>query len=355
MATIWIFGATGKGGRAIASELIGDDADVVLVGRDRDRLDSAVTDLGGHCRTMVAAGRAQLATLIAAERPAVVVNTIGPFGETTEPLARACVAAGSHYVDLANELPPVQALLAMDDDARRGGVTLVTGAGFGVLATEALVVEVAAGRPAATRALVAAMPTVDGLGSAVLASVIDAVAYGGRRYRDGRLQRTRLGADHAAIPLPGLPAVAALAVPTGELEAARRASGAANVVALSSEVPSGRTVRAVLPLLTALLAVSPIRSGLLRLIDRARLTPPAKSGDTSWAYARLEWADGTHEEAWLRAGEGYGFTAKVAAHTALRLSEGRGRAGAFTPGALFGADLARDAGAQIITPGPVTA
>lgn len=355
MTTIWILGATGKGGRAIASELLSADADLVLVGRDHDRLDSVATALGGHCRTQVATGAVELATLIAAEKPTVVVNTVGPFGATTEPLARACVAAGSHYVDLANELPPVQALLAMDDDARRGGVTLVTGAGFGVLATEALVVELAAGRPPASSVLVAAMPTVDGLGSAVLASVIDAIAYGGRRYRDGRLQRTRLGADHALIPVPGLPAIAALAVPTGELEAAHRASGAGDVVALSSEVPSGRTVRAVLPLLTALLAFRPIRSGLLRLIDRARLTPPAKSGDTSWAYARLEWADGTHGQAWLRAGEGYGFTAKVAAHTALRLSDGRGRAGAFTPGVLFGADLARDAGAQIITPGPVTA
>lgn len=355
MTTIWILGATGKGGRAIASELIGSDAELVLVGRDHDRLDSVATALGGRCRTLVATGAVELAALIAAEKPAVVVNTVGPFGETTEPLARACVAAGSHYVDLANELPPVQALLAMDDDARRAGVTLVTGAGFGVLATEALAVELAAGRPAASSALVAAMPTVDGLGSAVLASVIDAVAYGGRRYRDGQLQRTRLGADHALIPVPGLPAIAALAVPTGELEAAHRASGAGDVVALSSEVPSGRIVRAVLPLLTALLAVRPIRIGLLRLIDRARLTPPAKSGDTSWAYARLEWADGSHREAWLRTGEGYGFTAKVAAHTVLRLGAGQGRAGAFTPGALFGAALAREAGAQIITPGPVTA
>ncbi|MGB8405701.1 MAG: saccharopine dehydrogenase NADP-binding domain-containing protein [Mycobacterium sp.] len=353
METIWVLGATGKGGRAIASELIGTNAEVVLVGRDHDRLAAAAASLGGQSRTIVAAGPAELATLIAAEKPTVVVNTIGPFGETSVPLARACLTAGSHYVDLANELPPVQAVLDMDADARRQGVTLVTGAGFGVLATEALVIELAGGQPAAARATVAAMPTVDGLGSAVLASVIDAVGYGGRRYRDGQLQRTRLGADHAWIPLPDSPAIEALAVPTGELEAARRASGAGDVVAFSSEVPSGRMVRAALPVLSALLAVRPIRIRLQRLISRARLTPPAKSGDVSWAYARLEWPDGTHREAWLRTGEGYGFTAKVAAHTATRLSDGRGLPGAFTPGALFGAELARDAGAQIITPGTV--
>lgn len=353
MRTIWILGATGKGGRAIASELIGASADVVLVGRDHDRLAAAAASLGGKSRTLVASGPAELATLIANEKPAVVVNTIGPFGETSAPLARACLLAGSHYVDLANELPPVQELLDMHADAQRAGISVVTGAGFGVLATEALVLDLVAGRPAAARATVAAMPTVDGLGSAVLASVVDAVAYGGRRYRDGQLQRTRHGADHAWIPLPDLPAIQALAVPTGELEAARRASGAGDVLAFSSEVPSGRTVRAVLPVLSAVLSARPIHAWVQRLISRTKLTPPAKSGDVSWAYARLEWSDGIHREAWLRTGEGYTFTAKVAAFTAIRLSEGQGRPGAFTPGALFGVDLARDAGAQIIVAGPV--
>jgi len=180
--------------------------------------------------------------------------------------------------------------------------------------------------------------------------LIDAVAHGGRRYRDGHLERTRLGADHARIPLPDLPARDALAVPTGELEAAHRASGAGAVLAYSGEVPSGRTTRALLPAVSALLAVRPIRAGLQRLVSRMRLRPPVKSGEVSWAYARLDWPGGTHREAWLRTGEGYGFTAKVAAHTAARISNGAAEAGAFTPGALFGTDLARDAGAEIITP-----
>jgi len=352
MPTIWILGATGKSGRAIAAELIGSGADVVLLGRDHDRLAAVAASLGGQNRTILSSGPAELAALIEAEKPPVVVNTIGPFGETSTPLARACLAAGSHYLDLANELQPVQALLNMDADARNTGVTLVTGAGFGVLATEALVIELVSGRLPAARATVAAMPTADGLGSAVLASVIDAVAYGGRRYRDGQLVRTRLGAEHAWIPLPDLPATRCAAVPTGELEAARRASGAGDVVAFSSEVPSGRTVRAVLPVVSALLAARPIRAGAQRLVSRARLAPPAKSGDISWAYARLEWPDGSHREAWLRTGEGYRFTARVAAHTAARISDSVVDRGAFTPGALFGADLARSAGAKIITPRP---
>ena len=355
MQTIWILGATGKGGRAIACELAAvDGVDVVLVGRHHGRLTTVAESLGGTVGTQMAPGLTELVTLIGAEKPAVVVNTIGPFGVTTIPLARACIAAGSHYVDLANELEPVRELLELDADARSQRVTLVTGAGFGVLATETLVIGLRGDRPAAESARVAALPAVDGMGSAVLASVIDAVAHGGRRYRDGHLVRTRLGADHARIPLPDLPARDALAVPTGELEAAHRASGAGTVLAFSGEVPSGRTARALLPAVSALLAVRLIRAVLQRFVSRMRLSPPVKAGEVSWAYARLEWAGGTHREAWLRTGEGYGFTAKVAAHTAARISNGAAEAGAFTPGALFGTDLARDACAEIITPDGVT-
>lgn len=355
MGTIWVFGATGLSGRAIARELAVSGEDVVLVGRDADRLAAVASSLAVPVGTRVASGQTELVALIAAEKPAVVVNTVGPFAATTAPLARASLAAGSHYVDLANELDPVRQLLALDHEARDRAVTLVTGAGFGVLATETLVIELRGNRPAAARARVAAMPTVDGLGSAVLASVVDILAYGGRRYRDGQLVRTWLGSGHARIPIPDSPPTDVLAVPTGELHAAQQASGAGDVLAFSSEVPSGRLVRAVLPAASMLLAAHPVRRTVQRRISRARPTPPAKADAESWAYARLEWADGTRREAWLRTGEGYGFTARVAAYTAKRLADGSVAAGAYTPGALFGADAARAAGAEIITPGGVSA
>ncbi|BBZ52365.1 hypothetical protein MHEI_40820 [Mycobacterium heidelbergense] len=65
--------------------------------------------------------------MIAAGKPSVVVNTICPFGETSAPPARAVAAAGSHYVDLTNELPPVRAVLNLDAEAPRAHVTLDTG------------------------------------------------------------------------------------------------------------------------------------------------------------------------------------------------------------------------------------
>lgn len=270
MTTIWVFGATGLSGRAIARELLADGADVMLVGRDQDKLVAVGRSIGGSPRHQVVSGMAGLVALVHAERPGVVVNAVGPYTATGLPVARACLAAGAHYVDQANELEPVQQVLGLDADARGRQVTLVTGAGFGVLATETLVIELRGDNPAASRAMVAALPAVQDLGSSVLASAVDAVAYGGRRYLAGQLVRRRLGADHERIPVPHALPREALAVPTGELEAARRASGAGDVIAYSSEVPSGPLVRAVLPAMSKLLAARSIRGGAQRLIDRFR-------------------------------------------------------------------------------------
>ena len=68
----------------------------------------------------------------------VVLNTVGPFTRLAEPVIAACLRARTAYVDLANELAAVQSLLGRDAEARRQGVALVTGAGFGVVATETL-------------------------------------------------------------------------------------------------------------------------------------------------------------------------------------------------------------------------
>ena len=344
---IWIRGASGRAGRAIAAELVRRGRRVVLVGRDKTRLLAVVEQAAPGAESLVLKGDEALASALAQRAPGVLINTAGPFSGTGT-TARECLRHGVHYVDLANELDPVMALLSLDRQAREAGCVLVTGAGFGVAATEAVVLAVRGEHGPAAAARVAAMPFVDGVGPAVVASVINAMAGGGRRYVDGRIERCRLGEGFARTPLPDGSWVATFAVPTGELEAARRASGASNVIAASNELPSGRVVRAMLPLVGRVLAISPVRRGVLAAVSRSRPRPPRPStGDTSWAHAELIWPDGTRRQGWLSTGEAYTFTARVAVEVTCALADGHGRPGAHTPGTLAGVGLIELAGAKV--------
>jgi hypothetical protein len=63
---------------------------------------------------------------------------------------------------------------------------------------------------------------------------------------------------------------------------------------------------------------------------------------------RLQWADGTTREGWLRAGEAQSYTGAVPAEVARRLLAGEGRPGAHTPAALFGPSLAEACGGEYL-------
>jgi short subunit dehydrogenase-like uncharacterized protein len=68
----------------------------------------------------------------------LVLNAAGPFLHTAAPLAQACLAAGVHYLDIGNELQVFRTLYDLDQRARRAGVTIMPGVGFGVVATNCL-------------------------------------------------------------------------------------------------------------------------------------------------------------------------------------------------------------------------
>lgn len=140
-------------------------------------------------------------------------------------------------------------------------------------------------------------------------------------------------------------------VPTGELIAAWRASGAASVVAATSEVPSGRGARALLAVAARILSRPAVRESLKRAVARFDVTPPARIGDTSWARAEAHWPGGSVEERWLQTDEGYAMTSRVACEVALRLATGDRRPGAHTPGRLFGPSPAESVGAHILANG----
>ena len=346
---VWILGATGRAGRTIAARLHAAGVPLVLVGRDRDRLERAAAEVGSMPRLVVGTLDTALSQL-AQDAPAVVVNTIGPFTTTAAQVARAC-PAGTHYVDIANELAAVESILDLDRRAVAADQVLVTGAGFGVLAPESVVLRLCEGQPRPSQVRVDALASVatDGgaLGPALAGTVVEILASGGREVRDGRLVQAAVGAHPATLSTPDGDVLPTGSGPSGELIAAWRASDADSVVSASFLTPTGALAR-VLPAISAILRIP----GARNLATSAIAKVPLRAGDrpraSSWGHARVWWPSGTVRDGWLRTGEGHEFTAAVAAEVTQRLLNGDGHPGAFTPGALFGSELAEAAGGTFV-------
>jgi short subunit dehydrogenase-like uncharacterized protein len=345
---VWILGGTGRSGRAIAAELLSRGITPVLVGRDASRLEKAAE------RVLVAGSVEATAAEIRKRQPAVVINTIGPFSDTAALIIDACLP-GSHYVDLANDVGAVTAVLGRHDAAVSAGRTLVTGAGFGVTATESVVVKLCENRPAPVDVRVNMVPSLSieagRMGDALAGSLVEGLPgveggrrYQGRRYRNGRLAPAPLAGEPVELTLPDGARVTTATMPLGELVAAQRASGAPSVISASAEAPSGAVVRAVLPLVTALLGISAVRAFARRRLAAVEFKARERPREHSWGHARLRWADGTVREGWLRVGDAQAFTGAVPAEVARRLLDGEGRPGAYFPAGLFGSSLAESCG-----------
>jgi saccharopine dehydrogenase (NAD+, L-lysine-forming) len=189
---------------------------------------------------------------------------------------------------------------------------LVTGAGFGPAATETLVLRLVDKLGTVPgRVRVAAAAEVTHRSDGVRQTIQESLAGGTTVvYRDGQVVREALGSGATVLTFGGAQR-RMLPGPVGDLETARLASGAANVVAYIAD--------------------------------------PAAPGSANGSYAWAEAAGpgGQALTAELRAGEGVLATAAIAAETARRVLAGA-RPGAWTPGQLFGAALVTDAtGAQV--------
>jgi short subunit dehydrogenase-like uncharacterized protein len=347
--SIWVLGAAGRSGRGIARLLHGTGHTIVLAGRDPARLAPIAAGLGAA--QVVSGSFESLLAQLRQAAPAVVVHTIGPFARTCVPVMEAC-PPGTHYVDIGNELPGARAVLDWHDRAAAGGSTFVTGAGFGVLATESVVLRLCEGRAAPARVRVDAVPSVASekgvIGSALAGSMIDGAPEGGRRVEHGRLVRFPVAGARLRLVTPAGATVTTASLPTGDLLAAWRASSAGAVISATSLLPSGPAVRAVFPLLSLVMRAPALRRFTIGRVARIPLPDRARPAEFSWGHARAEWDDGTVREGWLRLGDAQDFTVAATAEVARRLLGQQAKPGAFTPAALFGASLATDLGAEFL-------
>lgn len=350
---IWVLGATGRSGRGIAARLHATGHAVVLVGRDAHRLAELADRL--PTSAVVSGSLEEVLLTLRDAAPAVVVNTVGPFARTATRVLDAC-PRGTHYVDIGNELPGTQAVLDRHDRAVGSGSTLVTGAGFGVLATEAAVIRACLDRDRPARVRVDAIPSLgtDGsvIGEALAGSILEGAPAGGRRVEGGRVVRATVAGSRLRLTSPDGDAVATGLLPSGDLLAAWRASGAASVVSATAAIPSGPAVSALFAALSVAMRSAALRRRAVGRLARARLPEKERPRVSSWGHARADWDDGTSRDVWLRIGDAQDFTEAVAAEVARRLLDGP-RPGAFTPGALYGASLATDLGATFVDDRPV--
>ena len=306
--TWMLYGANGYTGRLIAQHAVDRGHRPILAGRNGPEISALARRLGLPHRVVDSDDAAALQEALFDVE--LLLNAAGPFLHTAVPLSEACLSVGVHYLDLSNELQVFRALYGLDDRARRAGICIMPGVGFGVVATNGLARHVSEAVGGAKHLEVATRIASAQPGPGAAATMQENLPYGGWVRRGGHLVAQELFTGVTTLAFPDGPCEA-MPVPTGDLEAAFHATGASNV-----------TVYAVSP-------PTPDPTGVETSGAQAR---------RSFGWARASSADGSTATALLQTGDSYAFTPAASIRCVEETLEGS-HLGALSPASAFGADF----------------
>lgn len=334
---ILVYGAYGYTGRLVVREAVARGLEVVVAGRNGERVRDIAGRYGLAGRVFGLDDPGRLESEVATV--AAVLHCAGPFVRTSAPMRRACIAAGTHYLDITGEIPVFEATFAEHAEAEAAGVVLLPGVGFDVVPSDCLAAKVAAACPS-PRSLEIAFAGGAGVSRGTLRTMLAHAGEGLRVRRGGVLERLPFGALTRTVEIGGrLRRV--VAISWGDVATAYRTTKIPDITVYTDLGRSKLVGPAGLRALSALLRVGPARRALDRLVAR-RLDGPSEAAR---ARARVElWArcvgeDGTAVCGRMTVPDGYDLTARTAVEAAAKVAEGAVPPGAWTPAQAFGADF----------------
>lgn len=342
MSRALLYGATGYTGRAIAAALA-QELDLVLAGRSEQAVRKVAEPLDLPWRAFSLDDphtvRAALADADA------VLHAAGPFAATAMPMLDACLASGTHYLDLGGEWRVIEALFARDAEARAAGIAVLPGAALTPAATDCLLLAAVEHWPD-TRALKLGISAAEVVSRGSVATMAGLADPGTVIRRRGTLAMVPAGSltamfDFGAGPsetvatdwasvvtggaLTGVPDIAIYSAMHWSMRAGYRASGIG--MALTGAAP-WRMAGA------AMARVWPEQPDETRR-EAARFTMVAEAHDPWRRVRRLS----------METLDGYGASVLIACEALRRVLAGQAQAGVSSLAAAFGSGFAVEAGA----------
>lgn len=340
-----IYGATGYTGTLVAEEAVRKGHKPLLAGRSAAKLRPLAERLGLEYAAVGLDDADALAKAVGSVE--LVYNAAGPFIHTSDPILKACLQTGAHYLDITGEVPVYQNAYSYDAAAREKGIAIIPGVGFDVLPSDSLIKYVANKLPdaihleVAVDALAGGGGAGDGLSAGTAKSMVELLPMiGTLERRNTKIERIPFGAGLRSVRFPRATKTV-MPASWGDVEVAYRSTGIPNIKVYLSLPPALMySARVVGPPLIRLLKINSVRDFVSRQIDR-RLPGPSEATrkqGRSAVYVIARNGMGDKCEAWLETLEGYQFTMVAAVLVVERVLDGN-FAGALTPSQALGTDF----------------
>lgn len=331
-----IYGVTGYTGKLIAQMAAAKGLSPTLAGRNEDKVKAVAGPLGMNWCAFDLSDTAALYKAL--QGVTTVLHIAGPFSATSKPMADACIATGTHYLDITGEIDVFEALAKRDAEAKATGVMLLPGVGFDVVPSDCLAAHLKSRLPGATNLEI--FIQFSGRPSRGTAKTgVEAIGTPARVRRSGRI--TGLDAPQFKHFSLGGKDHEGVTVSWGDVSTAYHSTGIPNITVYFEAVGQIRQLSNMPKFLRRIFATRLGQRFLKAQIDKMPEGPSDEERAKSSCHLLGIASNGSGEEAktLLTTPDGYSLTAETALHIAEQVDMGHYKPGFQTPSRAYGPDF----------------
>ncbi len=341
-----LYGATGYTGALTAATAVDLGMRPVLAGRNREKVARLAGQLGLSWRAVGLDDGPGLRAALA-DVP-VVLHCAGPYSRTYPPMVEACLATGTHYLDITGEMIELAALPRRDAEAQARGVMLLPSVGYDVVPSDCLALHTARRLQAASRTpthLALAFTQQGGFSRGTLKSTMDTAGRPGMVRREGVLTPVPAAFKSRSFDF-GQGLVECTMIPWGDVATAYYSTGIPNIETYMAAPPLQRSLLRAAEWLKPVTTSRPgqrLLMGLTELLPEGP-TPAARGQGYALLVAEVTDAAGNRVVSRMRTPHAYMLTAHTALAVVRRVLAGEVHPGFQTPAKAYGPELVMEIG-----------
>jgi len=333
-----LYGANGYTGRLIASLAKTYGLEPVLAGRDKDAIKAMAEAL--HLPYRIGnLNEPEMLRQLLKDMP-LVLHAAGPFEQTALPMIKACLANGTHYLDITGEIPVFEMAKTFSKAAFNKGLMLMPGVGFDVVPTDCLALFLKERLPDACSLQLAFASLGGGLSHGTATTMANNLGTGSAVRENGKIVLKPLGHKRRQVDF-GQKKMFVMSIPWGDISTAFHTTGIPNIETYTTVPPFVYRLLKFQRLFNWALRTAVVRNYVKKKINKkiAGPTQEQRAGGQSLVWGEVQNAEGKSLSAVLSGPDGYTLTAHSSLIIAKKVLSGNLHPGYQTPGSAYGADL----------------
>jgi short subunit dehydrogenase-like uncharacterized protein len=275
---------------------------------------------------------------------AVVIHAAGPFNKTAKQMVEACIATGTHYMDINGDISVFEFIKRYDDKAKAANVMLLPGSGFDVVPTDCLALHLKNQLPNATHLEIAFLPRGGGgLSHGTATTMASKAGEGGCARENGAITRKQLGHKGRWIDVNNK-RIFAMAIPWGDVSTAHVSTGIPNITTYTAMKPSVYRMLKFQFLFNWLLRTQWMRNIIQNKINQRPAGPSdeQRAKGKTYVWACVKNAKGEQRNASIQTSDGYTVTYEACLLIAVKILKGEWKPGYQTPASAYGEHLVHE-------------